>query len=174
MVSNPPVTPCESEQGALDLNSSNVVYIWHPNTSQSNRPGDPADGCCLGSRAQRSRIKIRDYPRGQADLNGTGLSIHPVLGGLDRASSVIAPGMTLPPASLQSRPIAPNPPAHSALRCRPNSNHPPTPFQPSCSVFSLRSSIARVVCVAHLSAEGRVPPGARGRIAPRKAIARRQ
>ena len=54
---------------------------------------------------------VRDSPRGPPDLNGTGLTIHPVLGGLDRAS----------------RPIAPNPPGHSALRCRPNSNHPPGP-----------------------------------------------
>ena len=69
--------------------------------------------------------KVRDCPRGPADLNGTGLTKHPVLGGLDRASSAIAPGMALPPASLQSRPIAPNPPPHSALRCRPTSNHPP-------------------------------------------------
>jgi hypothetical protein len=60
--------------------------------------GDPADGCCLCSRAPRSRIRIRDYPRSQADINGTGLKVHPVLGGLDRAS----------------RPIAPNLPAHSA------------------------------------------------------------
>ena len=78
---------------------------------------------------------VRDCPRGPADLNGTGLTAHPVLGGLDRASSAVAPGTALPPASLQSRPIAPNPPDHSALQCRPNSNHPPGPFQRS-AVFS--------------------------------------
>jgi hypothetical protein len=49
---------------------------------------------------QRSRIKIRDCPRSQTDLNGTGLTEHPVLDGLDRAS----------------RPIAPNPSGYSALQ----------------------------------------------------------
>jgi hypothetical protein len=45
---------------------------------------------------------LRDCPRIQPDLNGTGLTKHPVLGGLDRAS----------------RPIAPNPAGCSALTNR--------------------------------------------------------
>jgi hypothetical protein len=52
---------------------------------------------------QRSRIEIRDYPRSRPDLNGTGLTVHPVLVGLDRASC----------------PIIPNPPGCSALKSSP-------------------------------------------------------
>jgi len=41
--------------------------------------------------AQRSWINTQDYPHNCVDLNGTGLTIHPVLGGLDRASRPIVP-----------------------------------------------------------------------------------
>src|SRR5210317_2459293 len=68
---------------------------------------------------QRSRIKIRDCPRSQTDLNGTGLTEHPVLDGLDRAS----------------RPIAPNPSGYSAPQSSPR---PQTSAvsQPGCTPFS--------------------------------------
>ena len=92
---------------------------------------------------QRSRIRIRDCPRSQSDLNGTGLTEHPVLNGLDRAS----------------RPIAPNPPGYSALQGSPR-QQPPARSEPWCTLFRLQSSIVRVVFTAHLAAEDWVPPGA--------------
>jgi len=68
-----------------------------------------------GLSGQRSRISIRDCPRSQPDLNGTSLTVHPVLNGLDRAS----------------RPIAPNPSGYSALQSSPR-QQPPTGSEPWC------------------------------------------
>jgi len=39
---------------------------------------------------------VRDYPRGPSYSDGTGLTKHPVLGGLDRASRPIAPESVRP------------------------------------------------------------------------------
>jgi len=71
---------------------------------------------------QRPRIKIRDCPRSQPDFNGTGLTIHPVLGGLDRASC----------------PIAPNPTGYSALQSSPR-QQPPTGSEPLCKPSSWKA-----------------------------------
>jgi len=68
---------------------------------------------------QRSRIRIRDCPRSRSGLNGTGLTEHPVLVGLDRASC----------------PIALNPSGYSALQ----SSHGPyasAVSEPWCTPFS--------------------------------------
>ena len=67
--------------------------------------------------AQRSRILSGAALADRRILTGPA-SQSMILDGLDRASSAIAPGMALPPPSLQSRPIVPNPPLYSALRNR--------------------------------------------------------
>ena len=96
-----------------------VLWMWKFDTSVEG-PGRRLLPGLLGSAVPD---KVRYCPRGPVDFNGTGLTIHPVLDGLDRASS----------------PIAPNPPRHSALRCRPNSNLLPGPIQRS-AMFSAREA----------------------------------
>jgi len=86
------------------------------------RRGGPGSRLLTVLSGQRSRIKIRDCPRSQPDLNGTGLTVHPVLNGLDRAS----------------RPIAPNPPGYSALQSSPR-QQPPTGSEPWCTPSDWRA-----------------------------------
>ena len=88
-----------------------------PETDSSDDTGRPGRRLRPVLPDQRSRIKILDCLRSQPNLNGTGLTVHRVLVGLDRAS----------------RPIVPNPSGYSALQ----SSHrpqPPAGYEPLCKL----------------------------------------
>jgi hypothetical protein len=139
--------------------SGNIVYTKARETGCLTRSCGPGGWLLPGLSDQRSRIMIRDCPHIRPVL--TGSAIQDIVSWIasNGHPSAIAPGMALPPASLQSCPFDP-----WTVRLFGASKfaQAATTHQVSIVVhdFKLKSSIVRVRLNAHLAAEDRHPPGA--------------